>query len=267
MNFGDLLGAVLQSEMSPSSTSRLRTSLGGGGNDALESLGGMLGDRSGGGGLGDALANSLGGGGGLGGMLGDVLGAAGRSVGGNQNLALGGLGALAGALLGGGRRSAAGGLGGGVMALLGAMAFKALQGGSRQAPAVPLGLREPQTLAEQNALEKNAELVLRAMINAAKADGRIDEAEIRRIVGKLEEMGADRDAQAFVMTQMQAPPETESLTMAAKGQPELAAQMFAASLMAIEVDTPAEKRYLDQLAAGLGLDSRIARNIETMVGL
>ena len=43
--------------------------------------------------------------------------------------------------------------------------------------------------------------------------------------------------------------------------------MFAASLMAIEVDMPAEKQYLDQLAAGLGLNTRVARNIEAMVGL
>jgi uncharacterized membrane protein YebE (DUF533 family) len=33
------------------------------------------------------------------------------------------------------------------------------------------------------------------------------------------------------------------------------------------VDTPAEKKYLDQLAAGLGLDPKVAQRIQELVGL
>jgi uncharacterized membrane protein YebE (DUF533 family) len=272
MNITDLLGAVMQSGMTSSSKDRLRNAMGsGGGGNILESLGGLLGGPSGagsGGGLGGALSGMLGGGGGgLGGMLGEVLNQTGQKVGGNQNLALGGLGALAGALLGGGGKSLGGALGGGVMALLGAMAFQALKGAGSRSPEVPLGLVEPATEADRQALERQAELVLKAMINAAKADGRIDEEEIERIVGKLQESGADAEAQRFVMTQMQRPLETEALISGAKGQPELGAQIYAASLMAIEVDTPAEKAYLGQLAAGLGLAPEVARRIEQMVGL
>ena len=57
MNMGDLLGAVMQSGMAPSSTDRLRHSLGGGGGS--DSLAGMLGGSSGGD-LGGALASMLG---------------------------------------------------------------------------------------------------------------------------------------------------------------------------------------------------------------
>ncbi len=272
MNITDLLGAVMQSGMTSSSNDRLRNAMGsgGGGGNILESLGGLLGGPAGGGsggGLGGALSGMLGGGGGLGGMLGEVLNQTGQKVGGNQNLALGGLGALAGALLGGGGKSLGGALGGGVMALLGAMAFQALKGAGSRSPEVPLGLVEPATEAERQALERQAELVLKAMINAAKADGRIDEEEIERIVGKLQEAGADAEAQRFVMTQMQRPLETEKLISGAKGQPELGAQIYAASLMAIEVDTPAEKAYLGQLASGLGLTLEVTRRIEQMVGL
>jgi uncharacterized membrane protein YebE (DUF533 family) len=115
---------------------------------------------------------------------------------------------------------------------------------------VPLGLLEPQTEADQQVLEQHTELVLKAMINAAKADGRIDEKEVQRIVGKLQEVGADAEDQRYVLTQMQKPLETEKLISAARGQPELAAQIYAASLMAIEVDTSAEKAYLGKLASG-----------------
>jgi uncharacterized membrane protein YebE (DUF533 family) len=223
-----------------------------------------------GGGLGSLLSQALGGGagsGGLGGILGNVLNDAGNAVGGKQNLALGGLGALAGALLGGGGKSLGGALGGGVMALLGAMAYQALKGGGSQEPDVPLGLMEPRSEAERLELEQNSELVLKAMINAAKADGQIDKGEIQRIVGKLKETGMDPDAQQYVMAEMQKKMDTPALVAAAKGRPTLAAQIYGASLLAIEVDTPAEKKYLDELAAGMGLDPEVAQRIKGMVGL
>ncbi len=270
MNITDLLGAVMQSGMSPSSGNRMKNALGGGGG-LLESLTGMLGGQSQqGGGLGSILSQTLGGGsgsGGLGGILGNVLNDAGNAVGGKQNLALGGLGALAGALLGGGGKSLGGALGGGVMALLGTMAYQALKGAGSQEPEVPLGLVEPQTEAERQALEQNSAIVLKAMINAAKADGQIDQGEVKRIVGKLQETGMGQEAQQYVMNEMQKPIDTPALVAAVKGQPALAAQVYAASLLAIEVDTPAEKQYLDQLSVGLGLQSEVTQRIKDMVGL
>ena len=274
MNISDLLGAMVQSGMSPSSGDRMKNALGGGsGGGLLESLSGMLGGQSQqGGGLGSILTQALGGGsgpgsGGLGGILGNVLNDAGNAVGGKQNLALGGLGALAGALLGGGGKSLGGALGGGVMALLGTMAYQALKGAGSQEPEVPLGLQEPQSAAERQQLEQNSEIVLKAMINAAKADGQIDQGEIQRIVGKLQESGMGKEAQQYVLTEMTKPLNTQALIASAKGQPAFGAQIYAASLLAIEVDTPEEKKYLDQLAAGLGLKPEVTQRIKEMVGL
>jgi uncharacterized membrane protein YebE (DUF533 family) len=272
MNINDLLGAVIQSGMAPSSNDRLRNALGGGGGgNPLESLSGMLGGQQGSrqaGGLGGLLSGMLGGGGGgAGGALGNVLKEAGRAAGGNQNLALGGLGALAGAILGGGGKSLGGAVGGGVMALLAAMAFQALKGGGTRQPQVPLGLVAPQTEADRRELERRAEIVFKAMINAAKADGQIDREEIRRIVGRLQEAGVDAEGQQYVIAEMQRPMDTQQLVAEAKGRPELAAELYAASLLAIEVDTPAERDYLEQLAAGMGLTPEVTGRITAMVGL
>jgi uncharacterized membrane protein YebE (DUF533 family) len=66
---------------------------------------------------------------------------------------------------------------------------------------------------------------------------------------------------------MAKPLDTQALLAAAKGQPALAAQVYAASLLAIEVDTPAEKKYLDRLALGLGLKPEVTQRIKEMVGL
>ena len=270
MNIGDLLGTVLQSGVSQSTTSRIENSLGGGG--ILGQLGGLLGGAAGGGLQGPTSGGgSILGSGGIGGTLGTLLNEAGKMVGGNQNLALGGLGALAGALMGGKRGvggALRGGIGGGAMAMLGIMAFQALKkSGAFKNLKVPLGLVEPKTAAEKAELERNEEFVLKAMINAAKADGRMDESEVSRIVGKVQENGADSHEQAFLRAEMEKPMETGSLVAAAKGKPELAAQLYAASLLAIEVDTPSEKAYLEQLGKSLGLNTAVTQNLHQSVGL
>ena len=276
MNISDLLGAVAQSGMSPSSNDRMKNSLGGGAGigDLLSSVLGGGGQQTAratgsGGGIADVLSSALGGssGGGIGDMLSSLLGGAGKAVGGNNNLAVGGLGALVGSLLGGGGKSLGGAVGGGLMALLGAMAFKAIKGSGTQSQQAPVGLMEPQTDDEKKELEQNSELILMAMINATKADGQIDQSEINRIAGKVKEFGVDDESHRYLMNKMQQPMETEKLIAAAKGQPALAAQVYAASLLAIEVDTQEEKNYLSQLAAGLGLTPQITDRIHEMVGL
>lgn len=276
MNVSDLLGAVVQSGMSPSSNDRMKNSLGGGAGigDLLSSVLGGGGQQNApatgnGGGIADVLSSALGGssGGGIGDMLSNLLGSAGKAVGGNNNLAVGGLGALVGSLLGGGGKSLGGAVGGGLMALLGAMALKAIKGSGRQTQQVPVGLMEPQTDDEKKELEQNSELILMAMINATKADGQIDQNEINRITGKVKEFGVDDESYRYLMNKLQQPTETEKLIAAAKAQPALAAQVYAASLLAIEVDTQEEKNYLSQLAAGLGLTPQITDRIHEMVGL
>lgn len=269
-NISDLVGTLMQSGMAKSSPNRLRNAF-----EVDEDNGdsGGLGDLLGslGGGLGDALSGMLGGGGGanIGGMLQSVLGQASQAVGGNKNLAMGGLAALAGAVLGGGKKSLGGALGGGAMALLGAMAFKALTGSgqSEAADAVPLGLRKPEDDNEIQELESNAGLVFKSMIDAAKADGKIDPEEIQRIAGQVEEAGMGSEAREFIMSEMSKPIDMDSLTAAAAGRPELGAQIYAAALMAVEVDTPAEQAYMQQLAQGLGLASGTISRLEQIVGL
>ena len=202
----------------------------------------------------DRMKNSLGGGGVLDNLTNMLGGSSGQAGSG------GGIADVLSSALGGSK-------GGGLMALLGAMAFNALKGSGEQKPQIPVGLLEPQTKSEQEQLEQSSELVLRAMINATKADGQIDESEINRLTGKLKEIGTDAEAQQYLMTQMQQPMETETLIAAAQGKSELAVQIYAASLLAIEVDTQAEKNYLDQLANGLGLAPQVTGRIQQMVGL
>lgn len=258
--FMDILGTMLQQGMSQSSTTRMSKGLGtGAGGSSLEDLMGGLTQMMGGSGQAGKSAQA---GGGLGDMLGDMLGSLG-----NNKAALGGLGALAGALLGGGKSSARGAVGGGGLAMLASLAMSALKK-SGQAPAqAPRGLLEAETPQAKQALENDAEIIVKAMINAAKADGRIDKTEIEKIVGKLEEGGMTTEEKNFFVTEAKKPMDLDSVVRSAAEEAEMAAQIYAASLLVIEVDTAAELDYMKRLAAGLGLHPEVASHIERTLGL
>ena len=259
--FMDILGTMVQQGMSQSSGSRMTNALGAGSangslNDVMGSLGKMLGGSS------SAHQTTPAGSAGLGGVLGGVLG----GLGGNK-AALGGLGALAGALLGGGTRSARGAIGGGGLAMLASLAFSALQKTGQAPQQPPRALLEPRTPQDVQGLEQEAEVIVKAMINAAKADNRIDETEIQKIVGKLEQGGLTQEEKNFFVNEAKKPMDINAVIASAGGQPDMAAQIYAASLLAIEVDTPAEKQYMQQLATGLGLNSQVTAHIEGALGL
>lgn len=100
------------------------------------------------------------------------------------------------------------------------------------------------------------------MIDAAKADGQVDADELNKIMSNLKSSGAGQEGVNYVIQKLQGPMETAKIVAAVKGRPELAAQVYSASLMAIEVDTDAEKKYLDKLAKAMGLNSNVIQNIE-----
>jgi uncharacterized membrane protein YebE (DUF533 family) len=176
-----------------------------------------------------------------------------------------------------------GSAGWGANTVFGAIAAKALEmaksamsggqgGGQSQtfdiddATAVIAGLRKPANTREEQQVQDVARLTVRAMINAAKADGRIDDAETERLVGKLREDGVTDEEQRFVMEEMRKPMDLEGIVRAVPNQ-QVAAQIYTASLMAIEVDTDAEKRYMHDLARKLGLNQQVVAYLHQAVGL
>lgn len=110
--------------------------------------------------------------------------------------------------------------------------------------------------------EENARLMIRAMIQAAKADGEIDEEEQAKILEHLAD--ASEEEIAFVKAEMSAPMDVNALAMdtgeAAK------AQVYSAALMAITVNTEPEKQYLRGLASALGLDDSKLNAIHEAMG-
>ncbi len=117
--------------------------------------------------------------------------------------------------------------------------------------------------AASSGMEDNARLMIRAMIQAAKADGEIDAEERDRIMTHLGDL--DAEERAFVEAEMARPVDVQSL--ASETGEQMKAQVYAMSLMAIRVDTAAERSYLDGLAAALGLSEEARNRVHLAVGL
>jgi uncharacterized membrane protein YebE (DUF533 family) len=269
----DLLGAMLGSGM-------------GGRNPRMAGFGGRPGGMMGGGGM-------LGGGGGLGGMLGGLGGGG-----------MGGLGGgLPGGMMGGGVR-AGGGLGGmqgALLGVLGGVALSALQRRMQQAAAQPAQPAQPAPDPDPVAApyqapapaarpvppaaadatqagsvagldqaaagidEGRAGLLVRVMVAAANADMRVDEQERARILGRIEEGGASQAAREFVEREMRQPMSLDEIAREVSG-PDVAAQVYAAALAAIDVDKATERRFLQTLAERTGLDAEIVGEIHDQLG-
>lgn len=113
--------------------------------------------------------------------------------------------------------------------------------------------QQPEPPPEATLDDRKALLLIRAMIAAAAADGQIDAAERARILSNLDQAGADAEDHRFVEKELAAPQSIDSLLKEVQDQ-ETAEQVYLASEMAIEVDSTAERSYLQYLAARLNLD-------------
>jgi len=108
-------------------------------------------------------------------------------------------------------------------------------------------------------------MLIRAMISAAKADGQVDQAEMQKIAGKIGDDGVTAEEKAFVMSELAAPVDIDALAAEARG-PAQAAEVYAASLIAIDIDSEAERAYLRRLADALRLDPATVAQLHQMTG-
>lgn len=152
--------------------------------------------------------------------------------------------------------SAMAGMGGLMAALGGGMA-----GGAEQTSALIDSLTG--TTAATDNMEENAKLMIRAMIQAAKADGEIDASERAKIMEHLGD--ASKEERAFIEAQLDAP--VDAMALANDTSQQMAAQVYAAAIMTIRVDSLKEADYLNTLAKGLGLSDATRDRVHSAMGI
>lgn len=107
--------------------------------------------------------------------------------------------------------------------------------------------------------EQEAVLLLRSMIAAAHADGVMDADERNQILQQLQNFNLEADERALIGAELLAPVNAQQL--AEQTPPNLAAEVYAAALLAVEVDTDAEQGFLNELAQRLALDPQTRNQI------
>lgn len=259
---GDLLGTLVGAALGGSQN---QTTQGGGSlGDLLGSVLGGGGSSASGGGLGDLLGSVLGGGkssggaGGLGDLLGSVLGgssSSNSSTSAGEIMPEGSSGGL-GDLLGMGKSGGLGGLLGGALAKYGQV----------NNPNVPTPRADDHSMLpsgyDPREASQQAELMIRAMINAAKSDGSFDQSEQEKILSKLGDV--TREEMDFIRREFAAPLDVEGF---ARSVPRgMEHQVYAISLSAINLDQNAEAQYLGELAQALRIGANEANQIHAQLG-
>ena len=215
----------------------------------------MLQNKAGGQGKSDdkgALGGLLGSGG-----LGSLLGGAGGGA-----LAAGAMGLLLGnkkARKFGGKALTYGGL-----AALGVIAYKAYGNWQAQQASAPQG--EPQTIDRlpPAQVEQHSQAILKALVAAAKAEGHVDERERALIEGEFTKLDNDRELQSWLHGELNKPLDPADVARAAS-TPEMAAEMYIASVMLVDEENFMEKAYLDELARQLKLEPGLKVELEKQV--
>lgn len=161
----------------------------------------------------------------------------------------------------------------GGMALMAGLAYKAYNNyQSQKNGAVSSPSSQTKKIADESAFQIENQngtnsfgaTLISAMIAAAKADGKIDGQEHQAIFSKIEETQLENDEKAFLFDQLNRPMDIDSLVAAATSK-EQAVEIYLASLMAIDLDTLAEKAYLSMLAARLNLEEDLVNHIHSTV--
>jgi uncharacterized membrane protein YebE (DUF533 family) len=186
------------------------------------------------------------------------------------------VGGVLGLLLGSksGRRMGGKALKAGSVVALGALAWKAYGDWQRQnaattASAAAAGAAPGNALPAQAGfaalpapqLELHSRAMLKALISAAKSDGHMDDAERGQVEDALHRLNADAETRAWVDAELRRPVDPADVAAAATG-PEMAAEIYLASVLVVDDTTVMERAYLDELARRLQLAPGLKAELE-----
>jgi uncharacterized membrane protein YebE (DUF533 family) len=174
-------------------------------------------------------------------------------------------------ILGGQAGQAGGGLGG-LLEQLGAATGAAAAGAASKASGggsfADVLNQSLQNIGEPEAAptpqqEVTAGLMLRAVLQAVKCDGKLDEGEKKKLLQTLGD--ASPEEIQFVNRELAAPVDVQGLAkQVPKGQEQ---QIYTVSVMGIDLDSQAEAQYLANLATALGIGPREVNAIHAKLGI
>ena len=149
----------------------------------------------------------------------------------------------------------------GSIAAIGALAWKVYQDHqAAQARPAPAGVPGFEALPAPQ-LELHSQAMLKAMIAAAKADGHMDERERGLVEAEISRLDADPATRRWVEDELRRPVDPAEVARVSAG-PEMAAEIYLASVLVVDETTTMERAYLDELAQQLKLAPELKADLE-----
>jgi len=152
----------------------------------------------------------------------------------------------------------------GGLAALGVVAYKAYDNWQKNQAGVPQHV--PQTVDRLSGpqVEEHSQAILRALIGAAKSDGHIDDRERTLIDTEIRKIGSDTQLVQWFDQELRKPLDPADVAKSAR-TPEMAAEMYVASVLLVDEDSFMERAYLQELARQLKLEPSLVAELERQV--
>jgi uncharacterized membrane protein YebE (DUF533 family) len=148
----------------------------------------------------------------------------------------------------------------GGLAALGAIAYKAYSNWQTQQNS---SNSTPQTIDRlpPAEVEQHSHAILVALIAASKADGHIDDRERQLIDGEVAKLTQDNQLLGWIDQELKKPLDPTAIANLAS-TPEMAAEMYLASILAIDEENFMERAYLQELAKQLKLAPELQAELQ-----
>ena len=152
----------------------------------------------------------------------------------------------------------------GGLAALGVIAYKAYTNWQAQNAQTSQG--EPQTIDRLPApqVEQHSMAILKALVAASKADGHVDVKERQLLDQELSKFSNDLELRRWFEAELNKPLDPSEVAMVAK-TPEMAAEMYVASVLMVDDENFMERSYLEELARKLNIDPALKGELEAQV--
>lgn len=99
----------------------------------------------------------------------------------------------------------------------------------------------------------SSDVLLKAMVAAAKADGQVDEQELSTIRAKMSALQLDQDLNDLLMNELVNPLGAKEVAALAQGDKKAALELYLVSALVLDKNHEAERVYLSDLQTALGL--------------
>jgi uncharacterized membrane protein YebE (DUF533 family) len=171
---------------------------------------------------------------------------------------------------GAGRRVTGSALKIGSLAAIGGIGWKAYQNWVAQKTEVDQEVKDMASnaktipineLGEAEANERS-EILLKAMIAAAKADGHINKKEVAAIDEQIAKLGLMGDVSSLIQEELAKPLNVKEIAELSKNNSGIAAEIYLVSAVVSDKENSMEREYLDSLAKAMGLPESLVAELQ-----